>query len=156
MTNYIRDRIRNLIKLDDPPHKLALAFALGVFVAFTPTIGIHVITCMFLAWVFRLSKLVMITASFINNPWTIVHLYGFCIWFGVKISGKDVTVPDIAWNEITFENGYLILKPYLWPYIVGTLLVGFVAAVVSYGVFYWAVVRYRKVDHKNECRTGEQ
>jgi uncharacterized protein (DUF2062 family) len=132
--------------LDDPPHKLALAFALGTFIAFTPTIGLHLISCLAVAWMFRLSKMVMIIASSINNPWTIVPLYGFCIWFGIKITGADVSSPRIAWDELTLNNAYLTLKPYLWPYVAGTLIVGAIAAFLSYFLFHWAIVRYRKTE----------
>lgn len=149
MKRYIKDRIRAILKLDDPPRKLALAFALGVFVAFTPTIGLHIVTCIALAWTFRLSKFVILTASFINNPWTMVPLYGFCIWFGVKITGADVAVPRIAWNDLSLTNAYGILKPYLWPYVAGTLLVGAVAAVASYFLFYGVVIRYRKIERSS-------
>jgi uncharacterized protein (DUF2062 family) len=142
---YIRDRIRSILALDDPPHKLALAFALGVFIAFTPTIGLHTLSCLFLAWVFRVSKLVALTGTFINNPWTIVPLYGFCLWFGIKITGSGDTVPAIAWKEIGFSNAFLLLKPYLWPFIAGSLATGVVASIASYVLFYWAAARYRKV-----------
>ncbi len=142
---YIRDRIRSILALDDPPDKLALAFSLGVFVAFTPTIGLHTLSCLFLAWIFRVSKMVTLTGSFINNPWTIVPLYGFCLWFGIKITGSTVSSPHIAWNEIRFSNVYFILKPFLWPFAAGTLALGVVASVISYFLFYWAATRYRKI-----------
>ena len=146
MKKYLRDRLHALIKLDDPPHKLALAFALGVFVAFSPIIGLHVITCLVLGWIFRLNKLVILTASFINNPWTIVPLYGFCIWLGIKITGENRAVPRIAWDQLSFETSYIVIKPYLWSYVAGTLIVGAIAAVISYFLFYCLVVRYRKVE----------
>lgn len=146
MRYYLKDRIRAALKLNDPPHKLALAFALGVFVAFTPTIGLHLITCLFLAWVFRVSRFVVITASFINNPWTIVPLYGFCLWLGIRITGTDIQSPPIAWNELGPTNFYLVLRPYLWPFVVGTLTVGIVAGLLSYAFFYYVVVSYRKRD----------
>jgi uncharacterized protein (DUF2062 family) len=143
---YIRDRIRSLLHLHDSPNKLASAFALGVFIAFTPTIGLHVISCLFFAWVFRLSKIVVLTGAFINNPWTMVPMYGFCLWFGIKITGSDITTPHITWTELTISNAYLILKPYLWPFVVGTLVAGLVAAIIAYGIIYWAVVQDRKTD----------
>lgn len=146
MNKYLRDRFHSLIKLDEPPHKLALAFALGVFIAFSPTIGLHVVLCLVLGWIFRLNKLVILTASFINNPWTIVPLYGFCIWFGIRITGEDIGVPHIAWDQLSFENSYIILKPYLWSYVTGTVIVGIVAAVISYFLFYWIVVRYQRLE----------
>jgi uncharacterized protein (DUF2062 family) len=137
-----------IIKLDDPPHKLALAFALGVFIAFSPTIGLHIVSCLVLAWVFRLSKLVILTASFVNNPWTIVPMYGFCIWLGMKITGSTAAVPHIPWNELTLSNTYLVIKPYIWAYIAGTLVAGTVAALMSYFLFYCLVLRYRQSDKK--------
>jgi hypothetical protein len=141
---YIRDRIRSIFKLNDSPSQLAAAFALGIFIAFTPTIGLHTLTCFFLAWLFRLSKLVVFTAAFVNNPWTMVPLYGFCLWFGIKITGADIPVPSIAWNELTLRNAYGVLAPYLWPFIAGTLVIGLAVSLVSYAVMYWAIMRYRK------------
>ena len=143
---HIRDRIRSIFHLKETPNRLASAFALGVFIAFTPTIGLHTISCLFLAWMFRLSKLVVLTGAFINNPWTAVPLYGFCLWFGMRITGSDSVTPRIAWNDLTLTNAYLILKPYLWPFIAGTLVVGAAAAIVSYGIIYWATVRHRRMD----------
>jgi uncharacterized protein (DUF2062 family) len=144
MKKYFRDRLHAIIKLNDPPHKLALAFALGVFIAFSPTVGLHMVSCIALGWLFRLNTLVIITASFINNPWTIVPLYGFCIWFGILVTGENIAVPQINWRELTLSNAYGILKPYLWSYIAGTLILGTIAAVLSYFLFYRLVVRYRK------------
>jgi len=146
MKKYLRERLHALIKLDDPPHKLAFAFALGVFVAFSPIIGLHVITCLALGWIFRLNKLVILTASFINNPWTVVPLYGFCIWLGIKITGENRAVPRIAWDQLSLENSYIVLKPYIWSYVAGTLIVGAIAAIISYFLFYCLVLRYRKVE----------
>jgi uncharacterized protein (DUF2062 family) len=97
-------------------------------------------------WLFGLNRLVLITASFINNPWTVVPLYGFCIWVGLKITGHHGRVPRIAWNELTFSNSYTVLKPFLWSYVAGTLIVGAVAAVISFFLFYGIVVRYRKLE----------
>jgi uncharacterized protein len=144
MKRYIRDRISFIMKLDDPPLRLAVSFAVGVFIAFSPIIGLHIVTCLFLAWAFRLNKLVILTAQFINNPWTIVPLYGFCIWLGLRLTGAEAVVPNIAWNDLTLTGVYSVLRPYLVPYVVGTLTAGAVAAVVSYFLFYWAVLRLRR------------
>lgn len=145
MKYYIRDRIKSILKLNEPPHRLALAFALGVFVAFTPTIGLHLITCLILAWAFRVSKFVVITASFINNPWTIVPLYGFCLWFGLKITGDGGAAPAIVWSDLSLTNFYVVLKPYIWPFVAGTLIVGTFASLISYFIFYYIARRYRRL-----------
>jgi len=144
VTKYIRDRIRELMKLDDPPHKLAFAFSLGVFIAFSPWIGLHIMSAIFFAWMFRVSKFVVLTASFVNNPWTIVPMYGFCLWFGVKITGSELSVPRIAWKDMGIQDLFQVLQPFLWPFVAGTLVVGAVAAALSYAGFYWAVRRYHR------------
>jgi hypothetical protein len=149
MKRYIRDRMRSIFKLDDSPSRIASAFALGVFIAFSPTIGLHTLSCFFLAWAFRLSKLVVFSAAFINNPWTIIPMYGFCLWFGMKITGSEIATPDIAWNELTLSNVYPVLKPYLWSFVAGTLIVGVVAACISYFLIYGVVVRYRRMEGRN-------
>jgi len=141
---YIRDRIRELMKLDDPPHKLAFAFSLGIFIAFSPWLGLHILSCILFAWLFRVSKFVVLTASFANNPWTIVPIYAFCLWFGIKITGSNASVPEIAWKEIGIRELFVVLQPFLWPFIAGTLVTGAIAALVSYFGFYWAVRRYRR------------
>lgn len=148
--------MRIIFKLDDSPHHLAAAFALGVFIAFTPTIGLHTLSCLLVAWVFRLSKLVVFFAAFINNPWTIAPMYGFCLWFGVRITGAAVETPVIAWNELTFKNAYEFVLPYLWPFVAGTLIVGFFAAIVSYALVYWAIVRFRKSNTKRAFFAGTE
>jgi uncharacterized protein (DUF2062 family) len=146
----IRDRIKGIFQLNDSPNKLALAFALGVFIAFSPTIGLHTISCFVFAWMFRLNKVVVLfTATLVNNPWTIVPLFGFCLWFGTVITGSEIAIPQIAWNELTVTSAYLILKPYLWSFIAGTVVLGVVAAILSYFVIFWVVVRYRKADEQN-------
>lgn len=144
MRRYIRERIRELMKLDDPPHKLAFAAAIGVFIAFSPWIGLHVISCLLFAWIFRVSKFVVLTATFVNNPWTMVPIYAFNLWLGVRITGGETAVPDITWSEMGFRELFTILKPFLWPFIAGSLAVGVVAGVFSYVFFFWSIIRYRK------------
>jgi uncharacterized protein (DUF2062 family) len=153
---FFRDRIRSIFQLNDTPHRLALAFAVGIFIAFSPTLGLHVLSSFLVAWAFRLNKLVVLTATFINNPWTIVPMYGFCIWFGSKLMGREIAMPQIAWNELTLSSAYVVIKPYFWPFVAGTLVVGSIAAVMAYGLIYWLVVRYRAAEKKDgESAPGE-
>jgi uncharacterized protein (DUF2062 family) len=144
MNTYIRERVREVLKLNEPPHRLALAFALGIFIAFSPWLGLHIVSAVFLAWLFRLNKVVVVTASFVNNPWTIVPMYAFCLWFGVKITGGGVRVPEIAWGSLGVRELYGLLRPFLWPYLAGTIIVGAAAAFLSYFGFLWALRRYRR------------
>lgn len=140
-----KDRIRSLFTLKDTPQRLALAFAVGVFIAFSPVIGLHTLMAVAIIWVFRMNTVVLFTGALINNPWTIVPLYAFCLWFGIHLTGSDISTPDIPWGSVGMAELFQMLMPYLWPFVAGTLVAGAAAAVLAYGFFYWAVKRYRRL-----------
>jgi len=86
------------MQFDEPPRRLAAAFALGVFIAFSPWLGLHIVSAVALAWLFRLNKVVVLTASLLNNPWTIVPMYVFCLW-SASGSRAGRCSAEIAWTS---------------------------------------------------------
>jgi uncharacterized protein (DUF2062 family) len=144
MKKYLRDRLREILNLKEPSHKLAMAVALGVFISFSPWLGLHIVSCIALAWVMRLNKLVVVaTATIVSNPWSIVPMYGFCLWAGFKLTGSDAALPEIAWDSLKFRDLFTVIRPFLWPFVAGTLAVGTVAGIASYFLFHWMIKRYR-------------
>ena len=63
-----RDALRRLLAIDDPPERTALAFSVGVFIAFSPFLGLHTIMATALAFLFRFNKIAIYAGTFINNP----------------------------------------------------------------------------------------
>ena len=139
----IRERIRGILSLKESPDRLAFAFAIGVFIAFSPTIGLHTVSAFFLAWVFRLNKVVTFTGTLISNPYTVVPIYGICIWFGSKLLGRRIEF-DIDWGNLRLWSLWGEFKPLLLPFIVGTVLLGIVAATISYFSLYYLIKKYRR------------
>jgi uncharacterized protein (DUF2062 family) len=45
-----RAAFRRLLAIDDPPERTALAFSIGVFIAFSPFLGLHTITATAIAF----------------------------------------------------------------------------------------------------------
>ena len=139
----IRDKFREILKVQDTPHRIAIAFALGVFMGISPLLGLHTIGAFFIAWLLRLNRLVAIVGVYVTNPWTIVPIYSFCIWVGAKLVGIDNIIPAIDWNDITLKLMMTELKHLLIPFLVGSVIVGFFSAIISYFIIHWAVVKYR-------------
>jgi uncharacterized protein (DUF2062 family) len=52
--------------------------------------------------------------------------------------------PEIAWTSLGFRDLFSVLLPYLWPFVAGTVVIGGIAAVLSYFLFFWLVRRYRR------------
>jgi uncharacterized protein (DUF2062 family) len=139
----IRDKFREILKVKDTPHRIAMAFALGVFLGISPLLGLHTIGAFFIAWLLRLNRLVAIVGVYITNPWTIVPIYTFCIWVGARLTGLEKIIPAVNWNDVTLMVFMSELKHLIIPFLLGTIIVGSLSAIVSYIIIRWAVVRYR-------------
>src|ERR1044072_469938 len=63
-----RAAFRRLLAIDDPPERTALAFSIGVFIAFSPFLGLHTILATAIAFLFRFNKIAIYTGTFLNNP----------------------------------------------------------------------------------------
>ncbi len=138
-----RDKLRQVLKIKDTPHRIALAFAFGVFMGISPFLGLHTIGAFFIAWLLGLNRLVTVIGVYITNPWTIVPIYTFCLWVGAKLTGMKQIIPDIDWSNIRFMTMMSELKHLIIPFLAGTIFVGFISAIASYFIIHWAVVRYR-------------
>jgi len=135
----LRDNLREILTLKDSPRKLALAFAVGVFIGMSPLLGLHTVLGIAFAWVFRLNRVVTVTGVFVTNPWTIVPIYTFSTWVGAKCLGVKQIIPKIDWSHITFSYFLYEFEPLLMPFVIGTLLVGLVSAAISYILIYHGV-----------------
>lgn len=122
--------------MKDTPHRISMAFALGIFVGISPLFGIHTILGIFLAHLFKLNRFVTIIGVYVTNPWTIIPIYTFCTWVGAKCLGIQKILPDIDWGHITFSMLLKDMGPLLMPFLVGTILIASLASLVSYAIIY--------------------
>src|ERR671916_3773 len=90
-----RAAFRRLLAVDDPPERTALAFAVGVFIAFSPFLGLHTIMATALAFLFRFNKIAIYTGTFINNPFlTLVPIIIASYAVGAFLMGRPVGLPE--------------------------------------------------------------
>jgi uncharacterized protein (DUF2062 family) len=145
-----RGKILAMLHLDDNPHRIAMAFSLGVFIAFSPFIGLQIISAVFLAWVLRLNTLAVLLGTLLNNPWTIAPIFGTGLWVGVEIYGRHHLFQPIRWHELTIVNLIPQFEPTLMPFLLGTTLLGIVASVMVYPCAYYFVKEVRHLRHRAE------
>jgi len=157
----IKGKIRYILRLDEPADRLAAAFALGVFISFTPTIGFHTAMVLLAAWALRFNKAVALTGTFVNNPWTIIPVYIGPTWLANRFMlaiGADV--PAFNFDEISSRFSLVmdshkfyqaefwtllgdLFRPYMLQFIFGTTVAGLVAAVIAYPVMLGMIKSYR-------------
>ena len=108
----------------------------------SPLLGIHTILGFFVAWLFRLNRLITLVGVYVTNPWTIVPIYSFGTWVGARILGLDNVIPHIDWTHITLFGFFEEFRPLLLPFVIGSTIIGIISSVVSYFLIYRAAKNY--------------
>lgn len=148
---YLGHRVR---RLPDTPHRIALGFACGVFISFTPLFGLHILAGAGLAWLIGGNVFASFIGTLAGNPVTFPFIAGTALALGRRILGHGVTGRDFSriaeafsqaaiglcesvlslfgfgssqWSKLTVFTYDL-----MWPYLVGGFLPGLVAAIASY------------------------
>jgi uncharacterized protein len=147
MSGRLRRAFAVLFHVEDTPHRIALSFGLGVFIAFSPLLGLHTLMALGIALALRLSKAAIILGIYVNNPWTIAPMYMAGTLLGCGLLG--VSTDELA--AVRFdEHGWAFYKtlahqlaPYLWPFVVGNTLLGIVGGLLAYVVLRRVLERRR-------------
>ncbi len=138
----IRARLEQVLHLRESPHRTALAFAVGLFIAFSPTYGLHTLSALFCAWAFRLNVVALMAGAFVNNPWTVVPILVATFWTGFQVMGRPEGAP-VEWSHLTLEGLYGQIQTYALPFFVGGLLLSLLASLLTYPLAYWLIVQAR-------------
>lgn len=137
-----RATINRLLALDDPPERTALAFSIGVFIAFSPFLGLHTIMATVLAFAFRFNKLAIFTGTFVNNPFlTLVPILLASYGLGALLLGKPLDLPDeglaLLKNPHLTDGAYWRSlfshsRDILVPFALGGMVLSVICSLVAY------------------------
>jgi uncharacterized protein (DUF2062 family) len=139
-----RPTFRRLLALDDPPERTALAFSIGVFIAFSPFLGLHTIMATLIAFLFRFNKIAIYSGTFINNPFlTLVPIIIASYAVGALILGRPLRIP--AEGVELLRHPHLLTADYyrrvfqesrdiVWPFAIGGMTLSVVCSLIAYPV----------------------
>lgn len=137
-----RALLRQVLHVQESPQRTALAFALGVFIAFSPAYGLHTAMVVLFTWLFGLNFLALLTGALVNNPWTIIPILGATYWTGALLLGRT-DVPNFDWQDLSFSGIYQQVLPYAAPFLLGGLVLSVLGALLSYPAAYLFFHKYR-------------
>jgi uncharacterized protein len=123
----IKNYVINFTKKGLTPHEIAMGLALGVLIAFVPVMGTHTILAIGLASLLRLSPLIVLVGTQVSNPLS----YPFQLFLCAEVGNLILRG---SFLEITFSKNLNYLSHYLWPIIVGSVVLGILASGISYVV----------------------
>jgi uncharacterized protein len=150
----LRSTFRRLLALDDPPERTALAFSIGVFIAFSPFLGLHTILATSIAFLFRFNKVAIYGGTFINNPFlTLVPIIVASYAIGAFILNQPLRIPTEGIELL--RNPHLLTADYyrqlfreswqiVWPFTIGAMVLSVVCSLIAYPVTLWLLRAHRR------------
>ncbi|MBA3357622.1 MAG: DUF2062 domain-containing protein [Pyrinomonadaceae bacterium] len=146
--------LRRLLAIDDPPERTALAFSIGVFIAFSPFLGLHTIAATLVAFLFRFNKIAIYAGTFLNNPFlTMVPIIVVSYALGAFVLGRPVSIPaegvELIKNPRLFSSNYYHqVVVHSWyvvePFALGASMLSIICSLLAYPLTLWLLRQHRK------------
>jgi uncharacterized protein (DUF2062 family) len=161
-----------ILHVDDTPQRIARGVAVGVWIAFTPFLGLHMILALALAALFRANKVLAVLGVWISNPFTLLPIYGSTYLMGRFLVGRfhpshaqPGQVGDLLshifsfsnmvtrlhtaafWEEVAKVFGKIGMELTLGGFVLGTLF-----AIAGYFATYWLITTYRDKSGRRRFR----
>ena len=162
---YVKHRVR---RLPDTPERISRGIWAGVFTAFTPFYGLHFVVAYLIAKVMRGNILAALMGTFFGNPLTYIPIGVTSLQTGYFLTGGRGDAEGIGrnfsrafgdlwhnlWSIFTGETAHwdYILSCYnegFFPYMVGGLIPGVIAATVAYGISVPVISAYQNRRRKS-------
>jgi uncharacterized protein len=135
-------RITRLAAASGCPKRTAAAFALGVFLSFSPFLGLQLALGMSAAFLLRLSKAATFIGLWANLPWIMIPWYTATTIAGAFLLRIPIS-PDLAgelgavmeypvYRAVFWDRLAELAGPFLWAFLVGSTAGAVVAGVVAY------------------------
>lgn len=131
ITHFGRKLLARLISYERCMHTLTLSCCMGIYIAFSPFVGLHTAMVFLFSWIFALNFAVMLAVSmFINNPWTMMPVYGAGHFFGDQILSWW-GVDHYEWNPSWIISANSWIKSHIgfggisfWAFMIGGNILG--------------------------------
>lgn len=143
MPQFIRKLLQKIVQHEPDPIKLNRSIAIGIFMAFTPYLGLQTWIGIALAY-FTRSNIAVVTIVLyaVNNPWTMIPIAALDYMVGRLVTesllGFDLLPYNPLWmnwvnSKIGFLTNYLGIEQIsLWCFLIGGTILALIAGIISY------------------------
>lgn len=143
-----------LLATREAPHRAALALATGVFLSFSPFLGLQIALGLTLAWLFRLNKVLVFVGLCSNLPWFVPAYYAATTEAAAWVMGITppselaVRFADVFAHSVVsrafWRETWALVRPLFWPFIIGSLAAAALLGLAAYGAALALLVRRRR------------
>lgn len=138
-----------ILRIDDPPERIARGAAIGVLMGVLPTFGVGGFLAVGLAFLLKANKAAAVLGSFIVNPLTSPFFWTLSAVIGSFIMGEDssTVMLRIKHEGILASTGWVGLV-----YMVGNVILSAVCTALSYYIVKAEVIRHRRKKEEKRLR----
>ena len=138
----LKDLVKILLHIEDTPERTALAYAIGIFLGFSPFLGFHTLAGLAVAFLFRLNRVAILLGVWSNTPWWIAPYYMAATWVGMWVMGVRIDWPKLKeifqwgvdqgflasgfWSRIASQSGLLL------SFGIGSLVLATLLGLIAY------------------------
>ncbi len=150
----LRRRLRlvylKMLRIDDPPERIARGAAIGILMGVLPTFGAGTLLSLVFAFAFRANKAAAVLASLVVNPltspffWTLSAITGGFILREDYGALMDKLKNGSVWHGI--ESAYIV-------YMTGNIIVSAAFTTAAYYIVKYSVIKHRQRKAKRLNRT---
>lgn len=130
----------DLLQSTDPPSRKALSVSLGILVGMSPLWGLHTVTVLSLAYLFRLNKVIAFACSNVSIPPMIPLIIYGGLSVGAFLLDTPLTLPPRDGDAIAYWS---YAKSHLVQYAVGSLVLALVSAALL-GMLAYVILSWRQ------------
>ena len=153
-----------MLHINDSEQRMARGIATGVFVAYSPLLGLHMLLALVVAQLIRANKALAVMAVWLSNPLTFVFIYYPCYLLGRFILPLLHRKPQVDPDQVqqllnqTFSFRYMLSNLFTAEYwkqaagvftkiglemCIGGVILGLIAALASYYFSFYFIIGYR-------------
>ncbi len=156
----VRKWMESLLHIHDSPQRTALAVAVGVFIGFSPFLGLHTIIAIAVAFIFNLNRVAVLVGAYSNMPWFLAAWYALATAAGAWLLGTTLPagfgdrlgqlLSQSLFRAEFWRAAAEEMRPLFWPYFVGSMIGSTLLSVIAYWLtFGFIEARHR---HAQEAR----
>lgn len=142
--NKIKAVISKLFLMDGKPQQVALGYALGIFLATTPFVGLKAIIALMISQICRLKKVAAVIGVYHVNSITGPFFYAFSFFLGKTVLGYNCkfTFPEHL-NFKSFMACFAGSKEIFLSLLIGGLIIGIPLSVIAYKSVLSVIFKHR-------------
>jgi uncharacterized protein (DUF2062 family) len=145
--------LNQLLHTHDTPQRTAAAYAIGVFLGFSPLLGLHTVLGLIVAFAFNLNRVAMLLGVYSNLPWILPAYYTLATTLGATLLQYDVppgfwkdlreVLTAASWGELrTFTR--VMIAPLIWSFALGSTIGAVALGITAYRVALAMIVAHRR------------